>query len=303
MYRKFPRILLPFVFVSMLFVAGVFAQEEVEILQKVGSKRFDCYPTQAGVIDQAGFEKLKAAGKCTLISLLDVDFSKHTLIYVSTGGDCHLRVRSRVFRSDREKTFDVKIYNYYGGCRAGGFFQGLLVIDKIPAGYEVKMEVIRIDRYDESEVGDDLLFRSSLYRKKSAAEPVESVEAYLKGCIQTYRQKTFVIRTKEDYLASIRKDAQAESCRENAEQLEFEKYSYLGLEINSGYCRRPLGLEQQVTRDASKKEFVLNVSYLDPGDVTCRALSQYDFWVRIPKIPADYTVDFKVAPKLPDGEN
>ena len=68
----------------------------------------------------------------------------------------------------------------------------------------------------------------------------------------------------------------------------------LGLEINSGYCRRPSGLEFQTTKN--EQQYILNISYIKPTGL-CRALSQYDLWVIVPKIPDGFKVKFNVEAK------
>lgn len=127
---------------------------------------------------------------------------------------------------------------------------------------------------------------------------IESKQVDLKGCIQMYGQKQFVIKTKEDYLKKIRKDAQTPNCVKNAENLDFEKFSYIGMQINSGYCRYPKGLKQKIIQNNSKKEYVLDVSYIDPEGQVCRALSRYDLWVQVPKLQEDFKVVFNVYARI-----
>jgi hypothetical protein len=54
----------------------------------------------------------------------------------------------------------------------------------------------------------------------------------------------------------------------------------------------PLGLKYQATKDSTKQEYVLGISYIMP-EVVCRALSQYDLWVLVPKLPKDYRINFE----------
>jgi hypothetical protein len=89
---------------------------------------------------------------------------------------------------------------------------------------------------------------------------------------------------------------QTESCKKNIKNFDFSKYTYLGIEINSGYCRYPLGLKYQAVKDTYNRKYILKISYDDPGSRTCRALSRYDLWVRVPKLPAGYSVKFEVTP-------
>jgi hypothetical protein len=132
---------------------------------------------------------------------------------------------------------------------------------------------------------------------RPAIEIVETAKFDLKGCVQMYQQKQFVIKDKDSYLKNLRNDAQTEECRTEAKNLDFEKYSYLGMQVNSGYCRLPKGLEYGVIKDTSKKKYQLTVSYTDPEGQVCRALSRYDLWVRVPKLQKDYQIDFQIEVK------
>lgn len=283
---KLPRNLL-IIFVFILCFASVGSSQtktEVPIVQQIGSKDFRCYPLENRIVYKELFEKIKEKEECSYLDLLKIDFSKHTLISYRVGGDCFMTVTTDVFRDDEAKTYTVQINNYWGRCRAGGRFEGWLVIEKIPTDYKIDFKENLLDDIRENK------------------KVIESSEADLKGCIRMYNQKEFVLRTKADYLTKIRNDAQKQSCVENAEKLEFDKYSYLGLDINSGYCRRPLGLKHEVTEDISKKIYTLKVSYIDPNGQVCRALSQYELWIRLPKILEDFDLNFKVEPEISNSE-
>jgi hypothetical protein len=121
---------------------------------------------------------------------------------------------------------------------------------------------------------------------------IQSREIDLKGCIQTHFKKEFVIKNNTEFLNAIRNDASRKFCTENLEKLDFTKNNLVGIEINSGYCRRPVGLEAVVTDDIENKQFIVEISYAKPVGL-CRALSQYDLWLLIPKIPDNYKVSFK----------
>ncbi len=118
----------------------------------------------------------------------------------------------------------------------------------------------------------------------------------MKGCIQTYFDKQFVIKDDAAYLKAIRNDASRERCLQDLEKIDFGKHTLFGIEINSGYCDYPLGLKYQVLKTEEKKQYLLNITYLDPRGSVCRALSQYDLWLLAPKLPDGYDVKFEVKP-------
>ena len=79
---------------------------------------------------------------------------KESLVYYRVSSDCHMRIAVKVFRSVADRKYKVIINNIYGGCRAGGMCAGWLVFEKMPPGYNVDMNVVRVDRLHESSTAD-----------------------------------------------------------------------------------------------------------------------------------------------------
>lgn len=129
-----------------------------------------------------------------------------------------------------------------------------------------------------------------------SAQNLETREIDLKGCIHTSFGQEFIIQTQEEFLDAMRSDASRESCSKNLEKIDFDKNALLGIELNTGYCRRPHALKAQAVKNEAEKQFILQITYVEPTG-TCRALSQYDFWVLVPKIPEKYTIKFAVEGK------
>ena len=124
----------------------------------------------------------------------------------------------------------------------------------------------------------------------------------IKGCIQTYSEKSFVIKDQATFLKEIRSDMSRERCLKDLEKIDFEKHTLVGIELNTGYCRVPPLDPIQVLNEKAEKRFVVKISYTEPGE-PCRALSYYDLWLLVPKLPADYTVKFDVKGKPFPGWN
>ena len=131
-----------------------------------------------------------------------------------------------------------------------------------------------------------------------SAQVLETKDFEMKGCIQIYGKESFVIKTEAELLEQIRSDASRKYCLENLEKIDFKKNSLLGINLNTGYCRTPLGLEYQAVKNEDDKSFALNITYFDPRGAVCRALSEYDLWVLVPKLPDDYEVKFDVKAVL-----
>lgn len=125
---------------------------------------------------------------------------------------------------------------------------------------------------------------------------LEIKEIEMKGCIQMFFKKQFVITTEEDFLKAVRDDASRDYCLKKVEKIDFKEKTLLGISINSGYCRRPSGLQYETVVDKIQKKVFFNISYIDPQGSVCRALSKYDLWVLIPKLPESYQVEFSINP-------
>lgn len=126
-----------------------------------------------------------------------------------------------------------------------------------------------------------------------APEKLAVREVDLKGCIRFYPEHQHLIRDKESYLKAIRNDAGRERCLKDVEPIDFEKYALFGIDIDSGYCNRPMGLNQILTMDAARKKYLLTIGWQDPRSSVCRAMSQYDLWLLVPKMPGDYGLDIE----------
>jgi uncharacterized protein YbdZ (MbtH family) len=291
---------------AFLIFAGAFSaaqtpaiqETEIPVIKKFGSGYFECRQKENSVIDEEKFKKIILDQECSsLEKALKVDFTKHTLITFGVGGDCLVHAAARVFRSDAAKKYNVRIKNISGGCRAAGSYQAWLVIEKIPAGYNVEFDVTYID--ERTELGDPefWFFPSKRSPEEKSAATLETRPIDLKGCIQTIFNTQFVIEDNETYLKTIRHDASRKWCLKNLEKIDFGKHTLLGKSIDSGYCRRPKGLEYKVFKDDDAKRYFLDISYDDPRGAVCRAMSQYDLWLLVPKLPAGYEVKFEVKAK------
>jgi hypothetical protein len=242
------------------------------------------------VIDEETFKKIIADKECTSNEPFKVDFTKQTLIGYHVHGDCFVSATARVFRRESEKKYQVRVKKIWGGCRAAGSYQDWLVIEKIPAGYAVEFTETRVDRLDKS--NEESVTVSNL---KSPPQILDTRAIDLKGCIQTYRQSQYLIKDYETYLKAMY-DTDRQRCLKAVEKIDFNRHTLLGIEINSGYCGYPFGLQYKTFKDVENKQFLVNISYIEPRG-TCRAYSQYDLWLLVPKLPDSYEVKFEVMGK------
>ncbi len=121
----------------------------------------------------------------------------------------------------------------------------------------------------------------------------------MNNCIQIYHiEGKRIVRTKSDLDSLVRQDMSKNKCNKQLQQIDLVHYSILGINLNSGWCKTPLGLEFITTKNDMDKKYTLTVSYQAPIG-TCRARSSYNLWVKVPAIPNGYKVEFIVNPKEP----
>ena len=114
-----------------------------------------------------------------------------------------------------------------------------------------------------------------------------------KGCLNMAWDKENIIKSEAQFLQKVRHDMSRERCLKQLEKVEFAKHDLVGVDINSGYCRYPLGLAFEATKSVENKQFEVNISW-EPGGI-CRARSSYHLWLLIPKIPAEYKLKFNIS--------
>jgi hypothetical protein len=249
-----------------------------------------------GIFDEARLKPLLEKKECAEeLKTLNIDFAKHTLIGWSAHSDCHMHVRTRVFRDDAEKKYLVIINNIYGGCRAGGSRSGWIVLDKIPVDHTLEMKEVRVDRiHGINAEGYDFYFP----KPKSNIKPVrlESREIDVLGGLPLERQSQWIL-IKDEFLQTAL-DGKSPECKQLFKNLaiDFDKYTLAGYNVNTGHCSRPPNLEQKVFDDADEKRYVMEIGYTRPSGY-CQVPTYHPIWVLVPKLPAYYGFQFKVNPK------
>lgn len=89
--------------------------------------------------------------RCRDFSGDSIDFSKEILMFRHVGGDCHAWYKHRIFLDPSRKKLVWIVYNYYGGCRAGGGQTFWFIVPRPPEGYEVEMTTYLMDRNGDFE--------------------------------------------------------------------------------------------------------------------------------------------------------
>ena len=115
------------------------------------------------------------------------------------------------------------------------------------------------------------------------------------GCIWIGIQGgPLVIRDKKTLNDQIRKNGSYKRCMKQLKDFDFESQSLIGLNLNTGWCRYPLGLRNEFI-EIKDSAYLLKIYYNAPGE-PCRALSFYDYWIAVPKLPAGYELDILIEP-------
>jgi len=290
----FFAVLCPAFYINAQNPVKIVKEIEVPILKSIDWGNVRCRVRKNIVIpDEQKFKEFIAEADCSSAKISEIDFARQTLIVYDVLGDCMVSAVAKVFRNDSEKKYTVRIKKIWGGCRAAGSSQEWLVIEKIPPGYTTEFVETQVDGYDKL-LEDEAASQNS--RETQNSQILETREVNLRGCIQTIFDKEFIIKDRENFLKAVRNDASRDWCLKNLEKIDFDKYTLLGIELNTGYCRAPLGLTSQTVKNDAEKIYILKISYIEPQGI-CRALSQYDLWVLVPKLPENYTVKFEVKGK------
>lgn len=85
--------------------------------------------------------------KCPQAIIDSFNLQTHILLNEYFGGDCHVRFVHRLYLDSASKTMIWKVYNIWGGCRAGGGERFLLIAPKPPVGFIVKIDEVLVDDY------------------------------------------------------------------------------------------------------------------------------------------------------------
>lgn len=73
------------------------------------------------------------------------NFNTHIILQGDFLGDCHAKFEDYVYLDTIAKKLIWRVYNIYGGCRAGGGKSFVFKIPKPPIGYTIKVEEVLID--------------------------------------------------------------------------------------------------------------------------------------------------------------
>lgn len=141
-----------------------------------------------------------------------------------------------------------------------------------------------------------ILTISFLANAQTTEPKVLEVEQFdTKDCVQMALFKDEkIFKSKAEWLAAIRRDSSDKKCLKGLAKIDFTKNDLVGIVINSGYCQYPLGLAYKASQMTDTQEVNVNISYLKPDGV-CRAVSHYQLWLLLPKIPNDYQVKFSFS--------
>lgn len=268
----------------------------VPVIKQTGSLRFRCLE-KPDVFNNSYELESRVKGNETCVNpadLLRVDFEKQTLIGYQISGDCHVRGRAEVFRSDAAQTVRVEIKRKSGECAAVGDFQGWTVVEKLPEDY--KVEFFETPAEDKKDFKIELL--EETLSLTETAQNINARDYEIDGCPQSYRRGSYIIKSEAELVKDSLDAASRKRCLDKKEKVDFKKEILIGTTIYSGYCRYPNGLKHQVMRDDRQKRYVVFITYDDPYGRTCRALGIYDLWLAVPKPPDDYEIKVEVASVL-----
>jgi hypothetical protein len=287
----------------ILFVASpVFAQPaswvEVERKRHLPADRPGCW-LESGLYDA---DKLRAsmekAPNCKEnLAGLDVDHDKESLIYYHAGSDCHMRVAIKVFRVDAERKYKFILNNIYGGCRAGGWRSGWVVIDKIPTGYELEMHEVKVDRIHGPIPNEGFVFPRppSLVKR----EPLETRRVDLTDCLPLTGQSQWILRSRDHIERALDGRPNKATCLErfDATDTDLSTHMLVGYSFATGHCGRPPNLAfkaaKEISSDPTEDRFVVTAQFDGPGERPCKVWTAWPVWLVMPRLPDGYGIRFE----------
>lgn len=74
-----------------------------------------------------------------------IDFTNQILLFRTEGGDCHAIISHEFYLDHVKKKLVWKLFNQYGGCRAGLHAEFLMLVPKPPDGYSISFERILLE--------------------------------------------------------------------------------------------------------------------------------------------------------------
>lgn len=128
-------------------------------------------------------------------------------------------------------------------------------------------------------------------------DTLKTVQYDMSNCIRLNIGENKRITNRENLNSLIRNDASEERCLKKLKDFDLDHFSLLGINLNSGYCGEPLGLNFTTVKVDSEKKYILEISYYEPIGV-CRALSSYFVWVMVPALTEGYDVEFVISPRV-----
>src|ERR1044072_8140091 len=117
----------------------------------MGASPASCLQIDNRVYNEESLKNLLGFEQCRKIfDSRKVDLKNETLIGWQAGGDCQMIVETNLYRDDQKKLFTFLIKNRGGGCRAGGWREGLLTTPKIPDDYNLQFIEYQMNLRSES---------------------------------------------------------------------------------------------------------------------------------------------------------
>jgi hypothetical protein len=127
-------------------------------------------------------------------------------------------------------------------------------------------------------------------------DEVQFINLDMELCIDTFNisnsgKTEFVINSNEDFFVLIKHKSSRESCTNfTLPEVNFSQYTLLGKYTEGSGCS--IEFQKKVYRNDTNKTITYVIKVVTDG--SCDMLGTSMNWVLIPKIPLNYTINFKV---------
>ena len=157
-------------------------------------------------------------------------------------------------------------------------------VDKRGRKYKNLLNMVRFYNNFCGDVDQNLLEARSEARLENQTEnQLEASPVDMSSCLDLQINETnTVIRDQRELEVAIKKNFKTLNCMKSLPEIDWDRYLLVGNNISSGACGRPDGLDFNYSHAAGSNTLYLDITYYENQNL-CRALSQYLYWLLIPK--------------------
>jgi hypothetical protein len=131
---------------------------------------------------------------------------------------------------------------------------------------------------------------------------LKTIEVDLIYCIKfNFENPNYIFKTTLALESALRPYNNADICGEKIKDIDFSRYTLLGVDIYNGECHS-FPMEHKVIKDEAAKLYRFQVTH-PQAKIPCAGIYHHELWVLAPKLPEGYDVVFEITEKKPEKEH